>query len=488
MGYVVVGRDSERVREERPAVSPHPGLARRRRHARNDQDRRHGAEQHAPLAPQGQDRRQAPRDRDEETHRRDVGVAVRHPLIAHLEQPDHGQQGEEVPEPADRDGRVPPRHERDDERDATERRRRPRHRRRGRWPEGIEDRQPAGPRRLQDVARRGDQGVGGPRAERGPSEVGHRAGAALGPEGDRAGTGGEREERRLLPRERREISSLAEATEWPGVEEKKHQGKRHHHRLRHEAEREAEKGHEIAPQCGLDGVALVGQEREHPAQAGEHVLPLRHPGYGLDVKRMDGKERGNERRRAERARHARQRREQRQRAARVDDDVGPVVTGRVEAEQLAVQHVRDPRERMPVGGVAGRHRPADVLEADAAPHVAVLAHVVGVVVVHELVEPRRGVDGENGGHEQDGEAAPEARRRAAGKVGARGRAGHWAHEVARPSSGRGRARTLVQGEGFDNRGGGARPKTSWVAKRTRACGVGITRRRRAAAGEASAAN
>src|SRR5207244_10298053 len=35
---------------------------------------------------------------------------------------------------------------------------------------------------------------------------------------------------------------------------------------------------------------------------------------------------------------------------------------------------------------------------------------------------------------------------------------------------------------------GARPKTSWVAKRTRACGVGITRRRRAAAGEASAAN
>src|SRR5439155_1773362 len=35
---------------------------------------------------------------------------------------------------------------------------------------------------------------------------------------------------------------------------------------------------------------------------------------------------------------------------------------------------------------------------------------------------------------------------------------------------------------------GARPKTSWVAKRTRACGVGITRGRRAAAGEASAAN
>src|SRR5207249_2730144 len=35
---------------------------------------------------------------------------------------------------------------------------------------------------------------------------------------------------------------------------------------------------------------------------------------------------------------------------------------------------------------------------------------------------------------------------------------------------------------------GARPKTSWVAKRTRACGVGITRRRRTAAGEASAAN
>src|SRR5438094_10242456 len=53
VGYVVVGRDSERVREERPAVSPHPGLARRRRHARNDQDRRHGDETHAPLAPQG---------------------------------------------------------------------------------------------------------------------------------------------------------------------------------------------------------------------------------------------------------------------------------------------------------------------------------------------------------------------------------------------------------------------------------------------------
>ena len=30
-----------------------------------------------------------------------------------------------------------------------------------------------------------------------------------------------------------------------------------------------------------------------------------------------------------------------------------VVLARIEAEQAAIQHVRDPRERVPVGGVAG---------------------------------------------------------------------------------------------------------------------------------------
>ena len=56
--------------------------------------------------------------------------------------------------------------------------------------------------------------------------------------------------------------------------------------------------------------------------------------------------------------------------------------------QLAVEHVCDCRQRMPVFGMDMRKRPGDVREVDAAGDPSVLIDVTRIVVVNEIVPER----------------------------------------------------------------------------------------------------
>jgi len=78
----------------------------------------------------------------------------------------------------------------------------------------------------------------------------------------------------------------------------------------------------------------------------------------------------------------------------MEQDVDFVMSSGVQAEELAVERVREPRQRMIVGGVQGRERPLDGRPGKAATNVRVAGEVGVVVVVEKSVVSYRDVTGE----------------------------------------------------------------------------------------------
>ena len=95
------------------------------------------------------------------------------------------------------------------------------------------------------------------------------------------------------------------------------------------------------------------------------------------MQRMPGEQRGHKGAGPQRIRQPEQQHEKQERVGRVKQDVDAMMRAGVQAEQLAVQHVRKPGQRMPVAGVPGREGPFD-----AGPGQAVLDHLIfGDVIV-----------------------------------------------------------------------------------------------------------
>ena len=68
----------------------------------------------------------------------------------------------------------------------------------------------------------------------------------------------------------------------------------------------------------------------------------------------------------------------------MNDDAAEMMQTRVYAEQLAVEHVRQGGDGMPVGGVKMREGPCDVGKADPAGHATGAINVVVIIVTHPI--------------------------------------------------------------------------------------------------------
>ncbi len=79
----------------------------------------------------------------------------------------------------------------------------------------------------------------------------------------------------------------------------------------------------------------------------------------------------------------------------MEKHVGDVVPPALQPEELAIQHVRQPGEREPVGGVARRERPLNALERDALAHVGIAGNGIGVVEIDEIEMPDLAIHGES---------------------------------------------------------------------------------------------
>ena len=157
------------------------------------------------------------------------------------------------------------------------------------------------------------------------------------------------------------LRSESYPSEWPEVEQQEDGRERDEHGLRQQPEREASRAKPRRPRDGRRAwrtQARIESEEEEP---GEHVLPLGHPGHGLEPERVESEERASEG--GGRRRHAqREKSEHDEPGVRgVQEDARQVVPPRVQPEELDVGHVRDPGERVPVVDVHGRQRPGDPL-------------------------------------------------------------------------------------------------------------------------------
>ena len=128
-------------------------------------------------------------------------------------------------------------------------------------------------------------------------------------------------------------------------------------------------------------IADIGAEREQEEERAEHILALRNPGDRLDMQGMQREQRRHHEAAPEGTRHPPQQQEQQQRIGDMKPHTYQVLCPRLVAEELKVQHVGDPGQRMPVTGVAALECPGNVLPLQAALNVRVRSNVIRVVVV-----------------------------------------------------------------------------------------------------------
>ena len=73
-----------------------------------------------------------------------------------------------------------------------------------------------------------------------------------------------------------------------------------------------------------------------------------------------------------------------QRVNGVEQNVGKMRPSRIQPVHGAIQHVRNPGQRMPIAGVSRDKGPLDSINGDPLPHDLIVEDVVVVIVIEEL--------------------------------------------------------------------------------------------------------
>src|ERR1051325_1053702 len=69
----------------------------------------------------------------------------------------------------------------------------------------------------------------------------------------------------------------------------------------------------------------------------------------------------------------------------MEQKIGEMMTGRVDAEKLAIEHVRQPGQRMPVAGVGGAESGTNRVPMQPAQDHRVFGHIVRIIIIDEAV-------------------------------------------------------------------------------------------------------
>ena len=159
----------------------------------------------------------------------------------------------------------------------------------------------------------------------------------------------------------------------------------------------------VTQRRALARVADVEEEREEAEEGAEDVLALGDPGDGLHVERVEGEEGGDDEARPGARGHHDEGEEEKERVGEVEGEVDEVMGAGVEAEELAVEHVREEREGVPVGAGVGGEGTGDAPGAKPLLYSRVFGDVGVVVVGDEAEAVDLGVDG----HGRDDEGGAE---------------------------------------------------------------------------------
>src|ERR1035441_7659466 len=98
---------------------------------------------------------------------------------------------------------------------------------------------------------------------------------------------------------------------------------------------------------------------------------------------MKGKERSHQGAAPKRARQALKQSEEQEGVGGVKEQAGDVMAEGLQPVKLAVQHVRQPRQRMPIRSVSARESPPHALPPQSRLHPWIVGEVIRIVESHE---------------------------------------------------------------------------------------------------------
>ena len=164
-------------------------------------------------------------------------------------------------------------------------------------------------------------------------------------------------------------------------------------RLGHQSQGIAEGYRQVASDTGIARVPTIYAQREQEEHHAEQVLALGDPGDGFNVDGVESEKRGDHRATSDGAGSSPQYPKQQYYVDDVQQEIGLMMAAGVEAEHPAVQRVREPGERVPIGSAERRERPLHGRYVQSALHVHVVYNVDVIVIVEERMGADRVIQG-----------------------------------------------------------------------------------------------
>jgi hypothetical protein len=192
----------------------------------------------------------------------------------------------------------------------------------------------------------------------------------------------------------------SQASQRPVINQQKNDRQCHQHRLRHQTQSEGTKGQQISATAWTLCIPGIEEKGEHPEKGAQNVLAFSHPCDRLHVEGMERKKGGNKNALPVCPGHPEKEQEEQDGIERVEHNVHEVVGPRIESEQLDIQHMGQPCQRVPVGCVRGGECPDKILSGQACPYVGIFEDIPAVVVVHELMVADLPVNRPDGGDQE----------------------------------------------------------------------------------------
>ena len=193
------------------------------------------------------------------------------------------------------------------------------------------------------------------------------------------------------------------AAQGPVIPRQQHQRQHDDLRLAQQSQAKQE-GHDQVTQracpAGFHGVPLVGSQGQEAEQRAQHGFAFRDPCDGFDIERMQRKQRRHHEAAAGVAGRALQDPEEQHGVDCMEQNVLVMRAGGIESEELNVDGVRHPGERMPIAGIPMRERPQHGPSRKAIFDVRILCDVLGIVDVGEGVVVHWRIDCDRHGEQQ----------------------------------------------------------------------------------------
>src|ERR1700757_1437544 len=139
-------------------------------------------------------------------------------------------------------------------------------------------------------------------------------------------------------------------------------------------------------------VPRVSDERQQAEKCGQRILAFSRPCDRFHVQRMQRKKRRDQRARPAGVCCSQQKPEEKQRVCRMNQRVNEQMATRNPAEELAIDHMCDPCEWMPVPRVKGGKRPAESRERNTAIHHWIFLDISGVIERDEAMPDHLRID------------------------------------------------------------------------------------------------